>query len=372
MTGFDARKYGFWFVRLSDSTRCGWLGGAMIVALMPYVLALALVTPFGKAGLYLRTPAFYIGAVGVALVVAASTRGVEMLTDGLTELEKVVLPQTADATGPGADRGSARRREPFHSYADTRLAAAAGLRPNVIYALPIAALGAALVIGALLHWHHTGVVDEGGGWHAFPLAWRATGALVPAALALTAFAVAVVLTFGGSMVLLVRNLCFAWGLRHYRCLPFPGRVRLGIRPLVTAYTWASATWMAGVALFVLFFFREWSTANIVGIVVLSVIGGLTFLVPYASFRRILDDTHEAMATLLYQAIEHRARDKSLQIDNVAEFTAANAAINEDPPPVLTRRGAIAYGVVQILAVTGILAKEVIQEQVSFLAHDSSR
>ncbi|HSZ70147.1 MAG TPA: hypothetical protein VK756_07285 [Solirubrobacteraceae bacterium] len=354
MSRFDARDYGFWFVRLVDRLGLGPFGGAIVVALVPYLLALILVSPFGDAELYLRTPAFYIGLGGVALVMAASVRGVEILTKGLSELQEV-----------------ARDPKKFHEYADKQLVVAARGRSN-LGLLALFLVGAAVLVVAALHrWRKTGVIPLGHRFRAFPLDWHASNALAPAALALAVFAIAVAITFGGSAILLGRNLRFAWRLRTFKYMPFPGRVRLGVRTLVTAYAWVSGTWMVGVALFALFFFRDWSWLTITGIAILVILGTLTLAIPYSGFRKILDDTHEAMALLLAREVEPKRHGHTLTLDDVSAFAAVNTAITADPPPVLTRRGAIVYGLVQIAAVGSIFAKDFLQEQVSFLSSDKS-
>lgn len=357
MAGFNFRAYPFWFVRLIyDGLKLDWLPGALVAALAPYVLALILVTPFGKAGLYVRTPAFYIGYAGVALVLAAGVRGIEILTDGLSELQEVAAEPVA-----------------FHEYVDNALATAAHDRSNMGYLGACAAGAIAVVVAALHRWHQdAGVLHAGGHFRAFPVDWQASSSLLPAGLALSVFAVAVVATFGSSLILLVRNIGFAWRLRTFKYVPFPGRVRLGTGTLITAYTWVSATWMIGVALFVLFFFQNWSTLNVIGIASLAVAGVLTLMVPYLSFRKILDDTHEEMASLLCKRVGRRVEGGHLADDDLMEFAVANTAITADPPRVLTRRSAIAYGVVQLVAFGSIFARELLQEQVSFLAKEQTK
>jgi hypothetical protein len=354
MSSFDARTDRFWFVRLIDRLGVGWLGGALLTGFAPYLLALVLVAPFGDAGLYVRTPAFYIGFAGVALVVAASVQGVKILTKGLTELYDVAAEPTQ-----------------FASYAEDQLDAAAHARSNITLLLPFAGGAIALLAAALHRWHHTGVIPPDHRFHAFLVDWRAPDALLPAGLAIAVFAVAVVITLGGSVILLVRNLHFAWRLHRFAYIPFPGRVRLGIRTMVTAYTWVSGTWAVGVALFVLFFFRQWSALNVTGIALLAILGALTLAAPYYSFRRILDKAHDEMSLLLASKIHSGAGAGAFELDSLSDFATINAAITADPPPVLTRRGAIAYSVVQLAALATIFAKDVLQEQVTFLAKESS-
>lgn len=346
MRRLDARDYGFWFVRVIDRIGLGWFTGAVIVGLIPYLMGLAAVAPFGYAGLYLRTPAFYIGFVGVTLVMAASVRGVEILADGLSDLGQV------------CDKPRA-----FHSYVHGQLTAAARARSNGAF-LFISFMGAGAVVASALHrWHQSGLTPHKNQFNAFLVDWHSSHALLPVGIALAIFAIAVATTFGSSATLLARNLSFSWRLRNFEYMPFPGRVRLGVRRLVTAYSWVSATWMIGVALFALFFFRHWTTLNVVGIATLTVLGILTLALPYNTFRKILDDSHEAMAETLSREIEPR----NGQSAPARDFATVNMAITADPPPVLTRRGAMAYGLVQIVALATIFAKDVLQEQVSFFA-----
>jgi hypothetical protein len=354
MSRFDARDYGFWFIGLIDRIGYGWFGGAIVVAFAPYLLALILVVPFGDGGLYLRTPAFYIGLGGVGLVMAASVRGVEILSSGLSELQDV-----------------ARNPSDFHEYADRQLAGAARSRVSTALLAMFFAGATVIVVTALHRWHQTGVIPVGHQFRAFPVAWRAPDALVPAGLALAVFALAVAVTLGSSAILLGHNLLFAWKLRKFDYIPFPGRVRLGVRTLVSAYVWISGTWSVGVALFVLFFFGQWSALRVLGVAVLAAAGILTLAVPYNSFRKILDDAHEGMTTLLTNGISQGQPDETMTFADASEFAAVNMAITADPPPVLTRRGAIAYGVVQTLALGSLIAKDFLQEQVTFLASDSS-
>jgi hypothetical protein len=353
MSPFDVRAYRFWFVRLIDRLGVGLLGGALLTALVPYLLALILVAPFGDAGLYLRTPAFYIGFVGVALVVAASVQGVTILTRGLSELHDVAADPTQ-----------------FAYYSKAQLAAAAHDGSNIGLLMPFAGGAVALLAAALHRWHHTGITPADHQFHAFLVSWRAPDALLPAGLAIAVFAVAVIITLGGSVILLVRNLHFAWRLHSFAYIPFPGRVRLGIRTLVAAYAWVSGTWSVGVALFALFFFRQWSTLSIVGIAVLASLGALTLAVPYCSFRKILDKAHDDMSLLLAGKVYSGATPDAFALGSLSDFVTVNSAITADPPPVLTRRGAIAYSFVQLVALATILAKDVLQEQVTFLAKES--
>src|ERR1700689_1907558 len=131
-----------------DRIGLGLPGGWITVALVPYLLALALVAPFGETGLYLRTPAFYIGFAGVALVMASTVRGVEILAKGLSDLQEV-------AASPSA----------FHEYADEQLREAAHDRSNVGLLAIVGAGAVALVAAALHRWHYTGVIAAG---HRFP------------------------------------------------------------------------------------------------------------------------------------------------------------------------------------------------------------
>jgi hypothetical protein len=353
MTRFDVRRYKFWFVDLLDRLGVGWLTGALLVASTPFVLGLVLVAPFGRAGLYVRTPAFYIGFGGIALVMAAAVRGVEVLAAGLSDLQEV-------AADP----------QEFHDFVDEQLRIAARDRSNIGLLAVVFAGAAAVVAVALKRWSDSGVVPAGHGFRAFLVEWRAPGALVPVGLALCVFAVTVALTFGTSAILLGRNLLFAWRLRNFRYVAFPGRVRLAIRRLITAYAWASGTWAIGVALFALFFFGNWSVLNVIGIALLAVLGVLTLAIPYSSFRKILDNTHDEMSDCLMKQAEPIDLDTDTP-DEAARFATINAAITTDPPPVLTRRGAIAYGAVQLVAIGSIFAKDFLQEQVTFLAKSPS-
>lgn len=348
------RTYRFWFVRLIDRLGVGWFGGALITGLVPYLLALVLVAPFGDAGLYVRTPAFYIGFAGVALVVAASAQGVEILAKGLAELHDVAAEPIR-----------------FASYAEAQMRAAASDRTNIALLMPFVVGAIALLATALHRWHQTGVIRPGHQFHAFLVEWRAPDALLPAGLAIAVFAVAVVITLGGSVILLVRNLHFAWRLHSFTYIPFPGRVRLGIRTMVTAYVWVSGTWAVGVALFALFFFRQWSALNVTGIALLAILGALTLAVPYYSFRMILDKAHDEMSLLLASKVHSGAQAGAFALGSLSDFATINTAITADPPPVLTRRGAIAYSFVQLAALATILAKDLLQEQVTFLAEDST-
>ncbi len=351
MSDLDARTYGFWFVRLIDRIGLGWVGGAFIVALLPYLLGLLLVIPFGDAGLYLRTPAFYMGFAGLMLVMAASVRGIEILAKGISELQGVAVD-----------------RAEFHAYVDSRLRAAAQDRSNAVLLVPFVAGAIVLVAAALHRWHRTGVVPVGHQFHAFLVDWRAPDALVPVGLALCVFALPVAIATGTSVVLLVRNLPFIWRLRSFRYLPFPGRIRLRVRTLVTAYAWVSGTWAVGVTLFALFFFKQWSGLNVIGISALAAIGLATLAVPYSTFRKILDNSHEEMAAQLARGA--KMEDGGVIAgETAAEFATINSAIIADPPPVLTRRSAVAYGFVQLLALGSLLAKGVLQEQVTFLARE---
>ena len=211
MSHFDAYGEKFWFVRAVGRLGVGWLGGAVLMALAPYLLALLVVTPFGDAGLYLRTPAFYFGFFGAGLAVVGSYRGVQILTRGLAELEEVAIDPAK-----------------FRSYCNEQLTEAARFRPNLGMLASFAAGAVALVVAALHRWHSSGVVPAGHHFRAFLVEWRAPDALLPAGLALAVFAIAVVIRMGGSIVLLLRNLRFAWHLRTFDYMPFPGRVRLGV------------------------------------------------------------------------------------------------------------------------------------------------
>lgn len=349
MTRFDARAHRFWFITLTDRLGAGWLGGALIIAAVPYVLGLILVAPFGYASLYLRTPAFYIGFGGIALVMAASVRGMFVLTAGLDEVAEVACEP-----------------DKFTAFADEQLHLAARGRSNVAV-LAISFAGAiAVVAHALKRWSDTGIVPAGPHFRAFLVEWRASDALVPVGLALGVFAIAVAITVGTSVALLLRNLPFAWRLRTFQYAAFPGQVRLSVRRLVAAYTWVSGTWTGGMALFALFFFEHWSGLNLAGIVIGLTLGVLTLAVPYSSFRKMLDTAHDQMSVQLAQKV---ALDDSKTVEYASNFAAINAAITADPPPVLTRRGAIAYGAVQLTVFASIIAKDFLQEQVSFLAHE---
>ncbi len=125
-------------------------------------------------------------------------------------------------------------------------------------------------------------------------------------------------------------------------------------------------------LFALFFFGQWSELNVALIAVVAILGVLTLAVPYYSFCKILDETHEAMSERLARKVEPKLRGSRFEIDHLSEFATVNAAITADPPPVMTRRSAIAYFVVQATALATLVAKDTLQEHVSFLAHGPSK
>jgi uncharacterized membrane protein YgcG len=130
----------------------------------------------------------------------------------------------------------------------------------------------------------------------------------------------------------------------------------------------SALWMIGVALVALFFFRHWTGLNVALIAVLAIMGTLMLVIPYWSLQHILDTSHDRMAETMAEKV-HMSLDGKHAPDELANFAAVNAAMVRDPPSAFTRRGVFAYLTVQAVTIGTILAREAIQEQVSFLAKD---
>lgn len=342
---FEAEAYDFWFLRATGRLRrrrLRWPLDAIAVGLLVWVVALAAVLLFGQAGLYVRTPAFYAGAFGVALVLAVACRGVERLVAGLEGLE------------PVAEDRSAYRR-----LVERDLAGAASLRSTLPWVAAGLLAAAALVTGALTRWSGESPAEERFSW--FPAAWHAE--LVPAGLALGAFGLAVAVTFATAVELLLRNLRFVWRLRHLPFIAFPARVRARLQPVVRTYAFVSIGWSLGVPLFAAFFVGQYTPARVAGVAAIFLLGLLTFAVPFLAFRTVLDRSHDGMCEALAARLPQDGHQPDFDRVSAEEFVAVNTAMANDPPPVLTRRGAITYVGFQAAAIAGLVAKDVLQDAV---------
>lgn len=359
MTAFEADDYPFWFMRLTvrvaaalglRSWRYGWVVGAVVVALALYAIGLAFAATFGMAMVFLRTPAFALASIGIAWVLASGTQAVRILAAGLSEIKQATLE-------PGA----------FHRYVDGALRRASSWRTTLPWAIGLGAMLGTWIVLGLERWHRTGPRPADHGFGAFPVEWHTGPPFVAATVLVIVFATAVTITMATSVELLLRNLPFAWGLQRYRYVPLPGRVRLVLRPLINAYAWASIAWSMGIALFIVLWLGSWSRLTVAIIVGLVLIGLATFVIPCWSFRRVLDASHEEMSEILCKAVEGRSRRGVLDVANVSAIAAANRAVAGDPPPVLTRRGALTYGIAQAAAFAAVVAKGVLRDKVSAVA-----
>ena len=332
----------FWFVRLRHELRwLHWPLDALAAALVPFIAAFAVAAVFGDAGLYLRSGAFYLGAGGVALVLAAESQSMRRLTAAMTSLETV-----------------AERPSKFRVHAAVRMLRAADWRSSGPWFALIALGAIAAITHALIGWHHG---KGSSAAHFFPVQWRHHSELVPSILVLAIWTPAVVAVFATAVELLVRNLRFVWSLSREHYLPFPGKVRLHLRPLINVYTFTSASWGVGVALLAIFFVGNYNAKNVIGLALGVLIGLLTFIVPYWSCREILDRAHERMCEDICRAIEDKAGEH-LSVEVLQDFAAANQAVVADPPPVLTRRGAVGYTVIQVIAFTSLFLKDTLNDQ----------
>jgi hypothetical protein len=113
---------------------------------------------------------------------------------------------------------------------------------------------------------------------------------------------------------------------------------------------------------VLFFVGHYSAVSGAFILAPFAIGVATFAVPYWAFRSILDGVHDEMCGALTQRVAKGNRPDFKRVD-LLDFTAANAAIVADPPPVFSRRGAVTYLTVQVAAFVAVVGKDLIQELV---------
>ncbi len=356
---YIADEYGFWFQRLMRVGRARALMTrsyprwhrshaeccclAIAFALVPWLLGWMLSAIFGELALFLRTPAFYLGVLGTAFVMWAMTIGIERLCGNLCQLEAATV---------GTEQ---YRREV--SATMTRGAD----RTSTVAVISVLTIGlVTLIVKVISGWDEVRASQPQNAIDFFPDDWRADDARVLAGIISTIFALWVAAALGTASELLLRNILFVRRLRCVEFVAFPAIVRMRLHPFVQTYLFASLSWSLGVALCVVFFVGQYSTATIIGLALLFVIGVLTFAVPYVSLRLILDRSHEQMSAGLARRFVREGWQPDFAVIDPAEFTSLNTAIAADAPPVLSRRGALAYVAVQVVVVVSLVEKAFVQ------------
>jgi hypothetical protein len=355
---YDVGRYRFWFQRFvrdgpithlghrvhpvfgGSRLECGFV--VLAFALLPWTLGLAATAVVGNAGLYLRTPAFYLGVVGVALVMWSMTRGIERLCTNLKELEAA----TVDVPRYYATVDDALRRA-----ADRRSTAA------VVCAFLLVLLS--VIVVAVHSWSTPGPVKTDRVVSFFPEGWRAPDVRVLAGVVSGLFALWIAAVLGTGLELLVRNVLFVRRLRRVEFVAFPAVLRMKLHPFVYTYLFISLTWTLGVGLWAFFFVGQYSAIRTVALAVLFALGVLTFAAPYAALRTILDRSHDTMSLRLSSRVAPAWQPDFAALDP-REFTSVNTAIAADAPPVLRRRGALAYVVFQLVVVVSLVEKAFVQ------------
>lgn len=321
---------------------------ACAFALIPWVTGLLAALLSGNAVLYVSTPGFYLGLFGVAFVMWALTRGIERLCDDLRQLEDVAVAQPT-----------------YFTEVHATLTNGASRMSTAVW---IAVVGTGLV--GLIFWTITGwdafvprdvlnPYQRKDGINVFPHGWRAEDARPVVAGICLIWVIWCAAVFGTALELLLRNILFVRRLRGIDFVAFPALVRLRLHPFVHTYLFASLTWTMGVGLFVLLFVGGWSTGRVIGLGLLLLVGILTFVVPYAAIRTILDRSHEAMSQQLARTVVRHQWQPDFALDPRV-ITSVNTAIAADAPPVISRRGALAYIVFQLVIVVSVVEKEVVQ------------
>lgn len=320
---------------------------AVVLGAVPFGVALVVSVFWGHGGLFVSTPAVYLGWFGVSWVVWASCLGVRHLAQALDQVSSVVAS-----------------RDEYVRLVERTFTRAADIRTTRWWILGAGLACAALIVSALSAWSGDGQTGSSRVVDWFPVGWH--DSLAWSAVVLAIFGASLAVAFGTSFELLLRNLRFVWELRsteHAHFIAFPALVRLHLQPLLRVYVRVSISWSIGVALFVLFFLGSYSARTVAGIALLFALGVATLVVPWATCRRVLDRSHDEMSAQIAAGVMN-GRTPRLYGLHADRFAAVSKSILEDPPPVLARRSSLAWAGVQLATVSVLVARSLVENAVT--------
>jgi hypothetical protein len=316
---------------------------AAVLAVVPWLIGVAVTAPFETFTVYLSSWAFYLGVVGVTFVLWAMTRGIEKLCHNLSGLEDVAVDKDA-----------------FLAEVHQTLSRGARRKSTGIVIGTVLATELVVIVLAVHGWSDMHKPAKPGPIQFFPREWRDNDGPLVAGIVSGVFALWVAAALGTAMELLLRNMLFIRRLSRLDYVAFPAIVRARLHPFIYTYLFASVTWSAGIGLFAIFFVGGYSIPKIALLGVFVVIGIATFGVPYAAMRAVLDRCHEKMSYQLARRVVQVSWQPDFAKVDIRDFTTVNTIIAADAPPVLSRRGALAYVVFQLVVVTGLVEKAFIQ------------
>lgn len=300
-------RHRYWLQRLPPFTRddpLAGLAGSILWSLALFAIGLAISFAAGFSSLFLRTPASYLGPLGVFVVSFAVHWGTTHLPAALHEAASCFEDQRNAASIVE------RRLQNMYRFGPTAIG---------ILVWQVVALALAISFAA-----NRDLLSAGGLDGAFERSWFEDPSLAAKFLLLVTYGVPVAALLIGPGYGLLQNLVLISELSRENLRPIVPYVIPRLRSLVNFYTLGAIQWSVGVLLFVLLFSNHPGVLAVLIVFITAIMGIALVLLPHVSFHESLVRMERKLTSELADEATGLLKSKD-PVERLSAYEAIRAA-----------------------------------------------
>lgn len=269
-----------WPDRLIYATRLPRPFAVSVVGTLPYLMGLAIAVPSGFTRHFVRAPAVYLGCLGFALVVGVVNWASARVHRTYEQLRPIFIVRDA------VYRELLVRWFKIISNSPRAVASSLGLFLAVLLYV-VAARGPVQAPALTLP-----------GTNLLTPEWYLPQHRLACFMILAGYGVMVAVALGTTIRILVLNIVFLLRLGRLPVIPVPTLVRARLRRVVDLHVGVSVMWTVGVGLFGVLFYERYNRFSITVMVLLFMLGTLTFAIPQMVSRKYVNQSYERLCALV--------------------------------------------------------------------------
>ena len=312
------------------------LSGALI-----WLVGLVAAASMFILGPYVNSPAFVIGALGVAWTFGAARRKA-------LQVDRI-YGTTGRAFSIPSEYYTSRLRGHFRLVSDWRF--------HIASSVPIFLIFLFLAILAFFHYP----VELGGAVQGSFRPYVFSPDLYSSengskAFALVAgFAVPIAAAFGTALWLVSTELWLVKGLQVLPVPPLPEAIRIALRPVADFHVTVAIEWTVGATFFFIMFWRSPDVMSISAMAFLILVGICEFVFPQVIMHRIVLDAHQRACAIALDGWSEARRKGPISKESTAELLSVLSTVSSTPAYWVYGSGGILQWVLaQAVAVAALI------------------
>lgn len=270
------KNYQLWVDVLFDKLRLPFPIPAILLGAIPFFIGLLISIAISFQKQYLETLAIYLGAFGIAWVLAILNHSSREFHSAYSELRPCFLVSDKE----------------YSQLIDKWFKLFSNHKRNYIGVLVLALIAIVAVFVVYYHPALVALINSNSLTQVFPAYWYSVDNKFTKALIIAVWGVFVAFPLGTAARLLIFNFFFLLQLRKLPVIPIPSMIKVRLQKINGLYIFIASTWFVGVGLFGILFFDKLDFMSILGLGALSLFGTVTFLTPQFIYRQFLVQSHK--------------------------------------------------------------------------------